>query len=597
MRNFFAALKDIWRLAYPYFLRRTPGEIRLWFVGVAKSPENVIALGLLAGVLVLEVLFALMSKPFNDTYGGLGDSIQQKNFPLFLESVGKFALLSAIYVVLGVYKNYVNQILQVRWRKSMTDFFVDRWLAPAQHYRLRLVTGPADNPDQRISEDVHKFVGTTMVLAFGFVSNVLQLFIYLYILWGLSEAFPTTSFGLSFNVPGYLIWLAIIYAAIGTGLVHLIGRPLVRLKYDQERYEANFRFSMARIRENSEQIALLGGEAAEQSGLRERYDSLLANVYAVVRRQRDLLFFQQSFSQFSNIFPYVLFAPAYFFGKATYGLFNRMLDAFTSVQSGMTWFVTSYAELAEYRAVVQRLTGFETAMQAAAHAAVQPPHIDREPRNLPALATRDLTVTLPSRTPLTASATMQVNPGDRILLTGRSGAGKTTLLRALSGIWPFGQGGISVPERTSMFMLPQRTYLPLGTLRQAIVYPKTIAAYADADIRAALRAVGLGHLEAELDEAGNWSMRLSGGEQQRLGVARALLVKPDWLMLDEATSALDEAGEADLYRAVVNGLPQAGIVSVAHRSTLDEFHTRRIEMAPANDGLYGVSEEVAAAAE
>ncbi len=597
MRNFLAALKDIWRLAYPYFIRRTPGEIRLWFVGVVKSPENVIALILLASVVVLEVLYALMSKPFNEIYGGLGDSIQQKNFPLFLVTMRSYALISVAYIVLGVYKSYINQILQVRWRKSMTDFFVDRWLSPAQHYRLRLITGPADNPDQRISEDVHKFVGTTMVLAFGFLSNVLQLFIYLYILWGLSEAFPTTSFGLSFDVPGYLIWLAVVYAAVGTGLTHLIGKPLVRLRYDQERYEANFRFSMARVRENSEQIALLSGEAAERSSLGERYDSLLANVYAVIRRQRNLAFFQQSFTQFSNVFPYLLFAPAYFFGKATYGLFSRMLDAFSSVQSGLTWFVTSYSELADYRAVVQRLAGFEIAMLAAAEAAVLPPHIDREQRAVPALAVRELVVSLHSRQPLTAPATFKVDRGDRILLTGRSGSGKTTFLRALSGIWPFGQGGIDIPDRTEMFVLPQRTYLPLGTLRQSIAYPKVLDAYPDAAVRAALRKVGLSHLESELDEAGNWSMRLSGGEQQRLGVARALLVKPDWLMLDEATSALDEAGEADLYRAVVEGLPNTGIVSVGHRSTLDAFHTRRIDMQPAADGLYGVAEPVAAAAE
>ena len=297
------------------------------------------------------------------------------------------------------------------------------------------------------------------------------------------------------------------------------------------------------------------------------------------------------------IFPYLILAPAYFFGKATYGALLQARQAFDQVQNGMTWFVDNYQELADYRATVQRLVGFEDAIAAATLASRQQPHIDRVPAPSPALIAENLTVTLPSRKPLTASATLHVNRGDRVLLGGRSGAGKSTLIRALSGIWPFGQGRVGVPEGSEVFVLPQRTYLPLGTLRQALAYPRTLDAYPDAAVRAALRSVGLGHLEAELDEAGNWSMRLSGGEQQRLGIARALLVKPDWLMLDEATAALDEAGEADLYRVLIEQLPRTGIVSVGHRSTLDAFHTRRIEMAPANDGLYGVAEPVPAAAE
>ena len=265
MRNFLAALKDIWRLAYPYFLRRTPGEIRLWFVGPVKLPENVIAFGLLGATIALEIAFAYMAKQFNNWYGGFGDALQQKKFNDFIASMEFFTVLAFFYIVIAVYKAYINQVLQIRWRKSMTDFFVDRWLGPAQHYRLRLVSGPADNPDQRIAEDAHSFVGKTMVIGFGFFSNVMQLGIFLLVLWQVSERFPMQSFGLSFNIPGYLIWLALAYAAFGTFFANLIGRALVRLKYDQERYEANFRFGMARIRENSEQIALLGGEGAERA--------------------------------------------------------------------------------------------------------------------------------------------------------------------------------------------------------------------------------------------------------------------------------------------------------------------------------------------
>jgi putative ATP-binding cassette transporter len=263
----------------------------------------------------------------------------------------------------------------------------------------------------------------------------------------------------------------------------------------------------------------------------------------------------------------------------------------------MTWFVDNYSDLAEYRATVQRLSGFEAAIQAAMLAAQQPPHIEHETTAATALSVEALTVMLPTRAALTAPASLTVNAGDRILLTGRSGSGKTTLLRAVSGIWPFGQGRVVVPRGTELFVLPQRTYLPLGTLRQAITYPRQLDAFPDAAIRAALAKVGLGALEKELDEAGNWSLRLSGGEQQRIGVARALLVKPDWLLLDEATSALDDAGEAEIYAVIVDSLPEAGIISVGHRSTLSQFHNRQVTMEPATGGLYGPGETVAIAAE
>ena len=597
MSNFWAALKDIWRLTYPYFLRKTSGEVRLWFVGPVRVQERAIAFALLAAVVALEIAFSVLAKRFNTWYAGFGNSIQEKNFPAFLHSFKIFGILAFIYIVIAVYKNYLNQVLQIRWRKSMTDYFVGRWLQPGQHYRLRMVTGPADNPDQRIAEDVHSFVGQTMVLGIGFFGNIMRLGIFLYVLWELSETFPMTSFGLSFNIPGYLIYLAVVYAAVGTFFTHWIGKPLIRLKYDQERYEANFRFGMARIRENSEQIALLGGEKAEQAELGQRYASVLANVYGVINRQKRLNWFTSFFGQFSVVFPYLLLAPAYFFGKATYGTFMQTNQAFSSVQDGLTWFVDQYATLADYRAVVQRLIGFENAMQLTTEASTAKPHIETVTAPGSDLAADALTVALPTHKPLTAAATLRVSPAERVLLTGRSGSGKTTLLRALSGIWPFGQGRIEVPKGATLFVLPQRTYLPLGTLRQALVYPQTLDAYSLADVHHALEAVGLGALSHELDEAGNWSQRLSGGEQQRLGVARVLLAKPDFLFLDEATSALDEAGEADIYRTLIDTLPKTAIVSIGHRSTLDQFHTRQIAMSRAGDGLFRPIDSVPQAAE
>jgi ABC-type long-subunit fatty acid transport system fused permease/ATPase subunit len=354
MTHFVQDVKDIWRLAVPYFRRKAPGEIHLWLIGPVRMPENWIGIGLLAFVVALEVGGSYMSKLLNNWSQGFGDSIQAKDWHAFLASLGEFALIVTPYLIIFSLNNYINQVLQIRWRRAMTDDFVARWLSPAQHYRMRLVAGQADNPDQRISDDIHQFVGNTMVLGVGFFGNFLRLAIFLQVLWVLSTAFPMTSFGLSFNIPGYLVWLAVLYAGLGTALTYLIGRQLVNLKYNQERFEANFRFGMARIRENSEQIALLGGEAAERSALDERYNSILGNVYGVVRLQLRLNFFSFFFSQFSNIFPYLLLGPAFFFGTATYGTLMRSVSTFGRVQDGLTWFADSFQQLANYRAIVQR---------------------------------------------------------------------------------------------------------------------------------------------------------------------------------------------------------------------------------------------------
>ena len=597
MTHFIEDVKDIWRLTRPYFQRKTPGEIRLWFIGPVIVQERWIGFGLLASIVALEIAFSYIAKIFNSWYNSFYNTLQDKDFAGFKYYMAYFFALAFLHILISVYKNYINQILQIRWRKSMTEDFVERWLAPAQHYRMRMVSGPADNPDQRIAEDVHEFVGNTMVLGIGFFGNAVRLGIFLLVLWQLSTSFPMTSFGLSFNIPGYLIWIAIIYAAIGTVFTHLIGRPLIALNFHQQRFEANFRFGMARIRENSEQIALLGGEGAEKAGLGERYGSILANVYAVVRRQKRLGFFTSFFGQFSVIFPFLLLGPAYFFGKATLGTLMQTNQAFSNVQDGLTWFVDSYTNLAAYRAVVQRLTGFEAVMAASNAAAAAEPHILAATGRTGTFSAEGVVVSLPDRTPLSAVPSLILRAGDRVLLSGHSGTGKTTLLRAFSGIWPFGQGRIEVPEGSRTLVLPQRTYLPLGTLRQALVYPETLETYTDAAMRDALVGVGLGHLEPELDRADNWSQRLSGGEQQRLGVARAFLAKPDFLFLDEATSALDEAGESDLYQALIERLPRAGIVSIAHRSTLDAFHHRRIEMSRGPTGVFQAVDTLPQAAE
>ena len=597
MTHFAQDVKDIWRLAFPYFRRKAPGEIHLWLIGPVRMPENWIGIGLLASVVGLEIGASYMSKLLNNWQEGFGDSIQQKDWHGFLWSLAIFCTIAVPYVLVAAFNNYLNQVLQVRWRKSMTDDFVGRWLSPAQHFRMRLVAGPADNPDQRISDDIHQFVGNTMVLGIGFFGNFLRLGIFLQVLWAMSTAFPMTSFGLSFNIPGYLVWLAVLYAGAGTAITYLIGRRLVNLKYNQERFEANFRFGMARIRENSEQIALLGGERAEQVALGERYESILANVYGVVRLQLNLTFFSQFFGLFSSVFPFLLLGPAFFFGTATYGILMKAVGTFGRVQDGLTWFADSFQLLANYRAIVQRLVSFEEVMARSDAAAAALPNIATRSTSGEAFAAEGVVVSLPDRTPLTSVPAFSLRAGDRVLLSGRSGAGKTTILRAFSGVWPYGEGKVEVPDGTRTLVLPQRSYLPQGTLRQALCYPGTLDAYPDAAVRDVLAAVGLAPLADDLDRADNWSQRLSGGEQQRVGVARAILSKPDWLFLDEATGALDEAGETALYQTLIERLPEAGIVSITHRPTLDAFHNRRVEMQRGPSGLFQAAEALPAAAE
>ena len=588
MSDFLAALKDIWRLAYPYFVSREAGEFKLWRFGTYRSREGYIALGLLAMIIALEIGYSYMTKLLNSWYNDFYTALQEKNIEGFKSSLKLFCLLAATAIVIIVYKSYVNQILQIRWRRSMTDFYMRRWLSPSAHYRMRLTGDAADNPDQRIADDIHSFVGQTMIIGVGFFGNAVRLGIFLFVLWNLSTTFPMTTFGFTFNIPGYLIWIALVYAVLGTWLNHLIGRALVMLNFNQERFEADFRFALARVRENSEQVALLKGEFSELGGLRARYAALLANVYAVVEKRKSLNWFGSFYSQISSIFPLIVLSPAYFFGTAKLGDVIQTSSAFSHVQDNMSWFIDTYQSLANYRAIVKRLTGFEESIQTSDRVLTATPHIATSPATGPALTARGLRVTRPTGEPITSAAALSVAPGERLLIDGPSGSGKTTLIRALSGIWPFGGGTVEVPKGARVLVLPQRSYMPQGTLRQVLAYPGDNAAYPDAEVRAALDAVGLGHLAARLDEADLWSNILSGGEQQRVGVARALLMRPDFLFLDEATSALDAPAQAKLQRLLVERLGTKAIVSVAHNIGADDFHTRRLAMEAGADGKFAL---------
>jgi len=564
VKRLVSSLAVIWRLAVPYFRSedRWPGRL------------------LLGAVIAIELSIVAITVILNDWYNRFYNTLQDHNWDAFVSAILFFCVIAAIYTVLAVYQNYLNLWLQIRWRRWMTQTYLRQWLNTANHYRMQLLGDAADNPDQRIADDLQMFVQNTLSIGIGLLSSVVTLCSFVVILWTLSAAAPLHIAGVPFAIPGYLVWAALIYAVIGTWLTHLIGWPLIPLNFQQQRFEADFRFNLVRSRENAEQIASLHGEAAERERHIDRFSLVVANWIAIMQRQKKLTFFTQSYSQASVIFPYVMVSPVYFSGAMQLGGLMQTASAFNSVQSALSYFVGAYRSIAEYLAVVARLDGFEQAIEAGRASALTQPAIEVLPRDgASAIAVEHLTVRLPKGEPLVDAEHLTLPAGERVLVTGPSGAGKSTLFRAIAGIWPFGSGRVTVPADAKVMLVPQRPYFPVATLAAAITYPARAGTFDDARMAEVLNAVGLPHLVARLNEEAHWNRMLSGGEQQRLAIARALLYVPDYLLLDEATAALDEAAEAQLYRLMQERLKGAAVVSIGHRSTLGAFHRRRIALS------------------
>jgi putative ATP-binding cassette transporter len=560
-----STLAIIWRLAAPYF----------------RSEDRLAGRLLLAAVIAIELAIVAITVLINQWNNRFYNALQDRNWDAFVTELTIFCGLAAAFIVLAVYQLYLNQWLQIRWRRWMTRAYLGDWLDGANHYRMQLLGDAADNPDQRLTEDIQMFIERTLSIGIGLLSAVVTLGSFVFILWGLSAAAPLHVFGSDWTIPGYLVWAALIYAIAGTLFTHLIGWPLVQLNFNQQRFEADFRFNLVRVRENSEQIALLGGEPAETGRLLTRFGRVVDNFILIMDRTKKLTFFTAGYQQISIVFPYVVVSPAYFAGTMQLGGLMQTASAFNSVQTSLSFFITVYRQLAEWRAVIQRLSGFQLGAAAARAAAASTPVIEVAPEpGRAAVEIGDVAVNLPDGTPLVSGAGISIASGDRVLVTGPSGAGKSTLFRAIAGIWPFGRGRIVVPSEAKLMMLPQRPYFPVGTLAAAVTYPAEAGAFSHERIAEALRAVELPALVERLDEEAHWNRMLSLGEQQRLGIARALLQRPDFLFLDEATASLDEASEAALYRLLQERLPAATIVSIGHRSTLTAFHRRRLAFEP-----------------
>jgi vitamin B12/bleomycin/antimicrobial peptide transport system ATP-binding/permease protein len=511
------------------------------------------------------------------------NALQEKDSDSFVREMLVFCALATILVALQVYQLYLNQWLQIRWRSWMTRKYLADWMHDANHYRMQLQGDAADNPDQRMSDDVKLFVSQTLALGVGLLSSIVSLASFVVILWGLSAAAPLVLYGIDFTIPGYLVLAALIYAIFGTALTQWIGSPLVTLDFNQQRLEADFRFNLVRVRENSEQIALLKGEPAERERLSERFSRVISNWYGIMSRTKRLTAFTQSYAQAAVVIPFALVSPAYFANKIQLGALTQTAEAFGKVQDALSFFVTVYRTMAEWRAVVARLDGFEGAIASAATLPTEPGSIGMAQTTTAEINLQQLLVNLPNGKPLVSADGFSLRAGERTLLTGPSGSGKSTLFRAVAGIWPFGEGAIAIPANASLMMLPQRPYFPIGSLHAAIVYPGEPESFDPGQVRDVLAMVGLPQLGPRLQEEAHWNRMLSLGEQQRLGLARALLHKPDYLFLDEATASLDEPSEAALYRLLEEKLPDTTIVSIGHRSTLDAFHQRNISMVRDGD--------------
>jgi vitamin B12/bleomycin/antimicrobial peptide transport system ATP-binding/permease protein len=563
-----STLKTVWRIAAPYF----------------RSDDKWAGRILLAAVIAIELAIVGISVLLNTWNNRFYNALQERNWNNFVYEISYFCVLAAIFIALAVYQLYLNQWLQIRWRKFMTERYLVEWLDHANHYRMQLQGDAADNPDQRITDDVKLFVDRTLNIGLGLLNSVVTLASFIVILWSLSNAAPLHLFGKDIDFPGYMVWGALIYALLGTWLTHLIGHPLVGLDFRQQRYEADFRFNLVRVRENSEQIALLRGEPAERERLLVRFGHVVDNWLGIMTRTKKITAFTASYSQASVIFPYILVAPAYFAEKIQLGGMMQTASAFGSVQGALSFFITTYRTLAEWQAVITRLDGFETGINTARTLATDPQSIHVSPEKGPnSISLKDLLLQLPNGAPLIGANGFTVKAGERTLVTGPSGAGKSTLFRAIAGIWPFGKGTISIPKDASLMMLPQRPYFPVGTLSGAITYPAANATFSGDRLSEVLKLVGLPALASRLDEEGHWNRTLSLGEQQRLGIARALLQAPQYLFLDEATASLDEPSEAFLYRLLTERLPATTIVSIGHRATLEAFHQRQVSLERTGD--------------
>lgn len=556
-------IKDLWALTKPY-----------WF-----SEERWVARGLLAAIVSLNLGLVYVNVLINQWNNDFYNTLQNMDKAGFFHQILKFCVLAVVFILFAVYQLYLKQMLQIKWRRWLTSNYIEDWTNHRTYYYLQLTSNDTDNPDQRIAEDLNRFCENTVRLSLGLLSSVVTLVTFITILWGLSGSIDIPFNGSKVTIPGYMVWVALIYAVGGTYLSHVIGRALISLNFNQQKYEANFRFSLIRFRENAESIALYHGERDEKVSLNHSFQFIRDNWWALMRRTKALTWFQSGYGQIANIFPYVVAAPRYFAGSIKLGGLMQIGSAFGQVQDASSWFVSAYGDLAEWRATVDRLTTFRLAMEQVQNKMKHTHQINIMPSASANYVLNKLSLSLPNGKQLLLELDLEFKTSEHVLITGASGCGKSTLFRTLAGIWPFASGTVMRPEQASVLFLPQKPYLTLGSLRQQLSYPAPASSFTDQQLVVTLRACGLDKFTERLHETEHWSHVLSGGEQQRIAICRALLQKPDWLFLDESTSAVDEATEAMLYHTLQQQLPSTTIISIGHRTSLEKLHHKTINLS------------------
>jgi putative ATP-binding cassette transporter len=572
-------LSRVWALSLPYFQSEEKWRARL----------------LLGACVSLNLGMVYMMVLLNDWNRVFYDALQNRNAEVFWKQLGVFAMLATCFIIVAVYRFYLTQLLEVRWRAWMTRDYLQRWLSGHVFYQLELQSkNGTDNPDQRIQEDVQQFTADTVGLSMGLLDATVTLLSFIGILWSLSGGFSFDIGGNSYNIPGFMVWMALTYALCGSLIGHWIGRSMASLNFAQQRLEADFRHHLMRVREYSEAIALDRGGKVERQSLQQRFAQVLDNFMRLLRVQKRYTWFNSGYGQAAVVFPMLVASPRYFSGAIQLGELMQISSAFGQVQESLSWFISNYSRLASWQATTLRLTSFQDQMAAVAEAKRQD---TASTTGINALHTTPLTVSLPNGEVLLAETSLNAAAGDTVLIRGPSGCGKSTLLRVLAGIWPYvsspthdrrGEpityGPVVLPDR-SVFM-PQRPYFPEGTLRQALAYPDSAEHYTDEALKNALFDALLPHLATELDVAGHWTQQLSGGEQQRLALARVLLKRPRWVFADEATSALDEAAEKALYEKLLTMVREegGGLVSIAHRPGVANYHDTVWQFVPAPEG-------------
>lgn len=549
-RQFF---RDVWYLTKSYW----------------QSEEKKKAFFLLGCIIALTLgvvyMLVLLNQWNNSFYSALQNYDAKKIFDEFIH----FSWLAAIYILLAVYSYYLQQTLILNWRRWLTTRFIDIWLQNKTYYNLQMFGKDTDNPDQRISEDVRQFVEMTLSFGIGILKAFCTFASFVVILYNLSGSLSFTFMGKTWTINGYMLWASLLYSVIGTYITHIVGRKLVKINFIQQKYEADFRFSMIRLRESAESVAFYRGEAQEGSVFKQRFKMLLDNFWKLVNKQKQLVFLNSGYSQIAIIFPFVVAMNRYLTKEVTLGGLMQVASAFGRVQDSLSYFVDMYSSIAQWQAVVMRLTCFGHHMHDVYQQAERF-HVERFAA-ADVVEVNNMQINLPDGKPLLENISFTLHPGHNVLIKGVSGSGKSTLLRAISGIWPFVDGKIFLPERDKLMFIPQRSYLPLGTLRAALNYPgnKPID---DTELIYLMDLCQIGYLKDKLDLEADWSHVLSVGEQQRLAFVRAHIQQPQWLFLDEATSALDEDTEATMYSLLQERLQQTTVVSVGHRSTLNKYH-------------------------